>query len=247
MKKITDYKEISSLIMKYFKRGVLTNNFLTKEDYLAEISEGRLFYENGDEFLCVYVLRDEFCQLYFHALNDKVVLPKTDIPQVCECVGYEDFILKNGFNKLITRTKLEHLVNEDKFLNEAVVSDIKDAEGIFNLMSETFNAVTGYMPTLATIQSECERGLIYKITLNGTLAAVLRLAVAKNSVHIKHLCVAKEFQGQGLGRKMCACALSLDKKCTVWTGSKNHVALNLYKSFGFEECGLRSVVYRKDV
>ena len=247
MKKITEYKELSPLIMRYYKRGVLTNNFLSKEDYLSEISEGRLFYESSDMFLCLYVLRDDFYQLYFYALSDEVVLPVADRDLVCDCVGHEDFLCKNGFTKLMTRTKLECSDTGKIFLNETLVAEHKDANCVFKLMSDVFNPITGYVPTHTKIQNECLNGLIYKVVCDNKVVAVLRLAVSAKSVQIKHLCVDNLFQGRGFGKKLCVAALSHGKNCSVWTGEENLSALNLYKSFGFKESGLKSAVYRKEV
>ena len=245
MKKIIDYKELSPLIMKYYKRGVLTNCFLSKEDYIAEISEGRLFYKCDDSYLCLYVFRDKHYQLYFYALDSDVIFPDADMPLICDCVGYEELLKKNGFSKLITRIRLEH-AGMDGVLNEAFIASVQDAVEVHKLMMESFDSMTGYVPTFTQIKNECESGGIYKIVIDEKLAAVIRPIVSKNNVHIRHLCVSKEFRGQGLGGKLCECVLSHGKMCSVWTGSENAVALNMYKSFGFKENGLTSVVYRKD-
>ncbi len=246
MKKITDYKELSPLIMKYYKRGVLTNCFLSKDDYIAEISEGRLFYKSDDSYLCLYLLRDGHYQLYFYALDSEVIFPSADMPLICDCVGYEDLLKHNGFSKLITRTRLEH-EGTDGVLNETVIASVQDATEVHKLMTESFDPITGYVPTLAQIKNECENGGIFKIVIDEKLAAVIRPAITKNNVHIRHLCVSKDFRGRGLGSKLCGCVLSHGKRCSVWTGSENTVALSMYKSFGFKENGLTSVVYRKDV
>ena len=47
MKEVTDFKALSKEIMKYFKRGVITNSFLSPESMKCEMKEGNLFYEPG--------------------------------------------------------------------------------------------------------------------------------------------------------------------------------------------------------
>ncbi len=247
MRKITQYSEISPLIMKYFKRGVLTNNFLTKEDYTAEIKEGRLFCKTGDDFLNIYVLRDGFYRLYFHALNEGVVFPSINDTVVCDCVGYEQFLTGNGFIKELTRIKLECANSEPPTVTDGFLAGVSDADEVYEIMKSSFNSFTGYLPTLTQIKSECENGLIYKVESDSKIAGVIRCAKTNSFVHIKHLCVSEEFRGCGIGRKLCSIVLGMGKKCSVWTGKENEAAIGLYESCGFTQSGLESIVYRKDV
>ena len=247
MKKITQYNEISPLIMRYFKRGVLTNNFLAKEDYISEIEEGRLFCKTGDDFLNIYVLRDGFYRLYFHALNEEVVFPSINGTIVCDCVGYEEFFARNGFKKVLERIKLECANYEVQIDTDAFTASVSDADKVYEIMQSSFNLFTGYLPTFTQIKNECENGLIYKTEDCEKITGVLRCAKTNSSVQIKHLCVSQEFRGCGIGRKLCSIALGNGKKCTVWTGKENKTAIGLYESCGFTQSGLESIVYRKDV
>ena len=103
MRQITDYKEISPVILKYFKRGVITNNFLTAEDYKAEIAEGRLFVDSTDDTLFIYLKREEFYILYFYTFSKTAELPVLDLPIVSESVGDgAEFLKNNGFSLYTT-------------------------------------------------------------------------------------------------------------------------------------------------
>ena len=54
------------------------------------------------------------------------------------------------------------------------------------------------------------------------------------------MCVAKEYQGKGFGKKLLQTTLesfknkNLKKAC-LWVGEKNERAIKLYKKFGFKE------------
>ena len=244
MKKITDYKEVSPLVLKYFKRGVITNNFLTAEDYKSEIAEDRLFYDCGEEYLCIYVKRDGFYQLYFHALSEDVLFPEIKEKIVCDISGYEGKILKeNGFCGLIERVRLEKVAEaEGESFEKATM---EDAEEIYELMNNCFDKFTGYVPNLTQIKSECERGLFYKIEKENKIAGILRSGKSGKVSQIKHLCVSDDFRGEGIGKRLCAEFLKEKSKVIVWTGKENILALNLYKSLGFTEDKVTSTVYMK--
>ena len=246
MKKINDYKELSPIIMRYFKRGVITNNFLTKADYVSEISEGNLFYEEEENSLCLYLLRDSFYILYFYALSPSAVFSNQDKPIICDAVGCEEILKANGFKEILTRVQLVREADEITDC-EGRPATKTDAQKVYELMKSSFNDQTGYVPTYHQMLSECSENLIWVYTAGSDIAGVLRLEKSKGATTIRHLCVAPEYQRQGIGKKLCKCAFQDGKKSIVWTGKENNSAILLYKSSGFVLSGMESCVYRKDV
>lgn len=246
MKKITDYQEVSPLVFRYFKRGVITNNFLSAEDYRCEIAEGRLFYKAGDDYLNMYIQRDGFFQLYFHALAEDVTFPEVSELLVCDIAGEPGKLMaNNGFAEHIRRVKLERNVPAAEVFCSPHIAEKKDAKGIFALMGACFDKVTGYVPNFSQIEKECENGLFYMVTKEDKIAGVLRRGQSGKLAQIKHLCVDKEFRGQGIGKILCNEFLRENPKAIVWTGKENVSALNLYQSLGFAKSGLESIVYTK--
>lgn len=245
MKKITNFKEVSPLVLKYFKRGVLTNNFLGTEDYKAEIEEEGLFYEAGEDWLNLYVKRDDFFQLYFYALSEDVVFPTVEETLIADVVGDGARVIeKNGFEPILERIKLE--INTEKEPIEAGIrSEKEDANEIFEIMKRTFDPYTGFAPNFAQVSKECEEGMYYKHMEEGKIAGVLRLGKSGKTAQIKHLCVLEEYSGKGIGKKLTKAFLDENPKAIVWTGKENAAALHLYKSLGFCESKTESIVYRK--
>lgn len=244
MKKITDYKEVSPLVFKYFKRGVITNNFLSAEDYKCEIKEGRLFYNQGKDYLNIYVKRDGFYQLYFHALSETAEFPQVDEMLVCDISNYDGELLKiNGFCENMKRVKLE--INGQATGISSLKAETEDAGKIHLLMTKSFDKFTGYMPNFTQIQAECERGMFLKIEESGNILGALRYGKSGKVAQIKHLCVDACARGNGIGKKICAEFLKENPKATVWTGKENKAALSLYKALGFCESGTESIVYMK--
>lgn len=69
-----------------------------------------------------------------------------------------------------------------------------------------------------------------------------------DEVELLNIVIAKNEQGKGLGRQLLDEALSLlraekSSKCLLEVGHKNHGAIKLYSSMGFEKVGVRKNYY----
>lgn len=242
MNKICDYNEISPLILKYFKKGVMTNNFLTPDDYKAEINEGRLFFESSDDFLNLYVKREGFYIMYFYTFKKDFIFPEinetiiADVPE-----EYSEFLENNGYKKILTRIGLDKPKSdgETQFRDSAKE---EDAEEIFSLIKNTFDKFTGFSPNLSGIRRECQSGLLKIERTEGEISGILRIGKKGNILVIKHLLTNEKYRGKGISKSLLS---GIKDKATVWTGSENIPAINLYKSMGFEENGKKSLVYKK--
>ena len=67
--------------------------------------------------------------------------------------------------------------------------------------------------------------------------------------HLLNMCIDKDFQGQGLGRKMLkylenVCKYNQSKVFLLEVRESNPVAQSLYQSFGFKQVGVRKNYYR---
>lgn len=242
MNKIKDFSEVSPLILKYFKKGVMTNNFLTPEDYKAEISEGRLYYESGDEFLNLFVKRDGFFIMYFYTFSEDFIFPKKDEIIICDVPEeFSKIMENNGFNKICERIGLDKAEEdgENIFENQA---EEADAEEIFSLMNDSFDKFSGFLPNLTLIKKECREGLFQIVKSEGEILGVLRLGKKGKVLVIKHLLTNKKYRGRGVSKELVS---GIKGRATVWTGRDNIPAINLYKSAGFSENGKRAIVYKK--
>ena len=246
MRKITDYKEVSPLILRYFKRGVITNCFLTAEDYMCEITEGCLYCHEGKDCLLIYLKRDGFFELYFYALNKETVFEEIPALTVCEAVGGDcRFLLENnGFVKKLDRVQLE-IKTENDITGSLLKADAAEAKKIFSLMQKSFDKITGKLPTEGQLAKECGDGLIYCVREQDTLCGILRAGKKGTNAVIKHLCVEPSFRRAGIGKALCKELLKEYNSCTVWTGSQNEGALKLYRSLGFTPTTTKAAVYVK--
>ncbi len=83
---------------------------------------------------------------------------------------------------------------------------------------------------------------------DGRIEAYGVLSVAAGEAHVLNLCVRKESQGQGLGRKMLRQLIELARRQGAETvllevRGSNLAAVRLYHSEGFNEVGVRKDYY----
>lgn len=245
MKEVTDFKALSKEIMRYFKRGVITNSFLSPESMKCEMKEGNLFYEPGEDFLEIFVKRNGFYRLYFYALNDRVLFGNQVQKTVCDFSGDDHGILKNnGFLPYLLRVRLMCEQSELKE-TKAEKGNLDDLEEIFALSESAFDRYSGYTPTEEELKSDILKERVYIKRIDGEIAGFLRYAISGKTAEIKHLCVKAHFRRKGIARLLVSMFLSENEKSIVWTGAENTAALELYQSMGFKKDGCKSTVYIK--
>lgn len=84
--------------------------------------------------------------------------------------------------------------------------------------------------------------------MNGEIVAYGILSLGAGEAHVMNLCVAPEWQGQGLGREMLEHLLEICRQEGISTvflevRPSNRPALELYRKMGFVEVGTRKDYY----
>lgn len=77
------------------------------------------------------------------------------------------------------------------------------------------------------------------------------ISIAANEAHILNICVAKDYQGQGFGKKLLYKILDVAEQSDVDSvflevRDSNTVAIQLYEQEGFNRIGLRKAYYPAD-
>jgi ribosomal-protein-alanine N-acetyltransferase len=105
-------------------------------------------------------------------------------------------------------------------------------------------------PWTAGILRDCIRvgynALVYEI--DDSIQAYGLVSIAANEAHILNICVAPDFQGQGVGRKVLRRLLDVAQEKGVDSvflevRKSNHVAVHLYQQEGFNRIGVRRDYY----
>ncbi len=246
MKQITDFKELSALILKHYKRGVLTNSFLHPDTLKCEIREGRLFVNDNAESLSILLQRDSFDRLYYYAASENTgitIYRET----VTESVGNESLLKFNSFEPVGKRC---HLVKNKAVEAQPLTSEFaqkEDCEAILKLIKNCFDEKTAALPTLTELILKAENGNVLIFKDSAKTAAVLEYGIYGKTATIDHLCTSPEYRSMGLAKKLCTDFISQNsgRRLDVWTAESNTAALKLYKSLGFEADEKTAIIYKK--
>lgn len=131
VKQIENYSELSKLIFSCLKKNVLTNCFLSKEDWEFEIYQKNVYYFLIENNLFIFRKREDFWIFnyyvngYFNSFNLEVLKEKFKQENleilVAEVVGrkindenyqkQQDFLKQLGLKKVLTRERFENVEN----------------------------------------------------------------------------------------------------------------------------------------
>lgn len=89
------------------------------------------------------------------------------------------------------------------------------------------------------------------VEIEGIVAGYAGIWLILDEGHITNIAVAKEYRGQGIGKFLMMGLIDYCKKqgipnMTLEVRKSNIIAQNLYKKYGFLECGIRPNYYADD-
>ena len=264
---ITDKKTLSDLIFKHLGRDLLTNCYLSIKEFLDELEQNTLVYKEFKKNLYILKEREDFAILYYYICD--VESAKNELEELKSMLHYKIIVTEFAYKddptleektlKLfesskyyisLRRTNLEN--KNETYLDTTCSFDNiewkydfdkkEDAIRIRDFLVENFNKITGCIPTIATIENKIEANLFYvleDISLN-KIVGVLEFDLDRVST-IKHLAIAQEYRGKGLGKLLVNKMINNGKGVNVWTTS-NSEAEQFYKNNGFIETGYKSIV-----
>ena len=243
MKEITDINELNSLVLPYFKRGVITNNFLKLEDYEVYFKESSLFFEKTQNVLLLFRKVNEIYNVYFYINgDDDIVFPKNSVVEVIEPdENIINFFKKSGFSEVKLRQEMK-LTNFDKLedKNEVCLAKDEELEDVLEIIKDNFDEVYGRIPSLEELRND--KVLVSKDE-EGYINGLVHFKPNKAFCQISHVVSLKK----GVGKKVLSGYINHEKdKCNefrVWVNSDNERAINLYLKSGHEFTGRKSVVY----
>lgn len=259
MIKIDRYETISKLILSEFKKGVATNNFLSKEDLEAEIKNGSLYAHKFDGGLLILRERENHYVLNYYINNFDTSIDKTFLKDVVvEIVSREE---RDSSKEIVSYFKsqgYEICLERVRYVNnfcENVSCDVtdkiqlcksEDSSFAMQMLKENFNPYTGCIPIMDSFLKDIECGNVY-IYKNDKIEGLLHVRKGKVSSEIKHLVVFESERNKGIATKLVSRYFLDDtaKKKTVWTGKENVAARKFYEKVGYELDGYKSVVLKK--
>lgn len=243
MEEITNIDALNSLVLPYFKRGVITNNFLRPEDYDLFFKEKSLFYEKTENVLLLFRKVNYIYNVYFYINGDGCI----NFPENCvvEIVDPDkkiiDFLGKSGVSEVKVRREMK-LTSFDKLISETKVSSAcdNDINEIIKIIKDNFNDVYGRIPSLEELRND--KIFIAKDEM-GNIEGLVHFKIFNSYSQISHVVSLKS----GIGKKVVSGYINQEKdnfhEFRVWVNSDNDRAINLYLKIGYEFTGRKSVVY----
>lgn len=270
MKQIKSYEELSKLIFAQWKKSLMTNSFLSKESWMREIEEDRVFYKLGNGFLLLFREREDFYILNYYwntplleeikqALKVKKpivveIVGRNELEKqyqeqlkICEDLNFSCILKRERFQKKkIEMMNFENNENIEK-KEEYLIQLANDAGKILNFLEINFSHYTGCIPTLKQLEKEILEKCILQASKDGNIIGVLEYQKNQKGVEIKHLAIAEEYRGKRIASQLLNCYEKMinSNQEFVWTGKENEKAQELYKKFGYQKDGYVSSVYQR--
>jgi len=249
IKRIESYEQLGGMITAQMKRGMVTNAFLSREDWEREIRHGVEFLltEHG---LLVFRNRSSHRVMSFW-VNDGFFdeCPGLSNNTVCEIPmrtgdarteAAVDGWIRAGFAFEFIRQRMASSSGGgewDSSIRKAEIGDLETAE---KLLRDNFSALTGCLPGRDELSHDISAGgvLLYGDT------GLLHHRTAKNKSELRHLCVAESARGQGIGEKLVLGyhSLTLGMKRNVWVREDFAPAKKIYEKCGYAADGMISRV-----
>ncbi len=251
MKKIEAVEELN--VLPRFKKGVITNNFITKTEYEKEIRLGRLYLQtDGDNFL-VLKKRNHFYIGYFHFMEDVNFQIFDDIKENIYIeipfkkrnqIAIKEFankFVENGFTFCFERKKYElHIADIDTFDTTSIQKATPDqAQEIYDLLYAYYKEETGCLPDFEGVEYHIANDEAYCIVEDGKIVGLLTFYSALNKM--AHLVVHQNYRKKGYLAQLMHKYLQLHhgKKTVIWAGENTS---GIYQKYGYAPTEFGSIV-----
>ena len=236
MNRISSFEELKTLASSMLKPGVLTNASISKRDYLPSIEAGKLYYDQGPDYLYLYRQRDGFYICNFYVTNGKLDLNDGCIVEIAyrpKDTKLIDLISSLPYKKELERIRLtrDALSLESGEYTPASEKDLP-------LIKSSFDKYTGCIPT------EEEIKLDYCIS---TDSGLIHYSLDGKTCDIRHMVVKEECRRQGKSNELLEKfnEVTAGLRASVWTNS--NAAIAAYEKAGFKKDGRTSVVFSKGI
>ena len=232
IKKVNSYEEISKLIFLNFKKDVITNNFISKEDFENEINQGKLYYisfekglfilrDRGDFFILNYYLRNvlanEIIDIIHNLINKSLVVEivgksEEDLKylkaiDIFTNLGMKEAVKRERFSKkkneeVGVSTDNKHVGNVSNEDVNVEYCEINDFVDIHELLNSNFNKYYGCIPSVVSIKEDIISNNFYKAVLDNRIVGLLHIKKPNNSSEIRHLVVDKLYRNRGIANAL---------------------------------------------
>lgn len=257
MERAESYEMLAPLLAAQLKRGVCTNAFAAKEDYLREIRAGTLWTHESPGCLLLLRRRESHWRVSFY-LQKGASPPalELDVPAVTElasrprdaamAAAVECWQAK-GYRLLFHRERLALPAGQEVERGPfpARIAAPEDREAVAAILAEQFDPLTGCLPGPEELEEALAAGDVVCVDDGGGRpAGLLHIAPGRGSTELRHLAVRSDLRRKGAARSLLAAYLdhTEHRKSLVWVRKDNAPAEAFYRGSGYAPDGWTSAV-----
>ena len=248
---VRDYQEVAQRVNALLLQGGVTNGLPDRDRLEREIAQGTLVMQEDERGLLLLRKREKWDHLSFFLRKGQSLCGwKPERSTVVELpfrregdpMGTPAEELREmGFRLILRRCRYTRKGRADITYPERDAANLDES---YSLLCSSFSPLTGCLPSREEWDALCKDRQILSVC-----GGVLHYDRKGKTTELRHLAVAEECRGQGVGRALVGaylnrCGAELSR---VWTGEDNEAARRLYESFGYEKDGWTSRVYYFDM
>lgn len=262
MESVNSLVLLEGILSKYpVGKETLTNNFLTKDEYVTYISSESLFYISTDNNVCFFVKKETCYRLYYiiNSLSEVFDIPIGEnyvieilfrgerfFPQqhisYWENIGFKKHLQRDLYELKKSSADFSLYVPKDLGFEIKKVQTLADAKVIKKLFDSAFDIYTGDYITDNELDQIYMHQQLYVAYKNNKPIAGLHYYIKKNVLWLGHIAVSPEFFGRSIAKELVKKHIFEFKeqdiiRYALWVQTINSKAINLYKSMGYQYIG----------
>jgi ribosomal protein S18 acetylase RimI-like enzyme len=254
---LEDVAFLEDVFEKYFQKTTWSNNYMLKGEYVKHIESKKLFFSQEGSNIYFLLQKNGFYRLYYFINEpEKYFITSEKLPIVLEILyrGEENFPQKHhefwqqsGFESHLTRDCYFLKIKEIKEIKEFEFSEdlhIQNAASLDEihyakkLIDYELDLFTGDNLSLNEVSEFAKEECVYMAYSDGKLCGFLQSEFKNNTFWLGHIVVDSTFRGKGIAKALVNHYINQgkDRKCNqfqLWVIKDNHVAVELYKKYGF--------------
>lgn len=253
MQRAESYAALAPLLSAQLRRGVVTNCFLSAEDYQRELPRGLYYEARGGCLLLLRQRSDHFILNFYLQPGGTFFLPEVQNPIVTELscrakdadamAAAAEQLQGLGFTECFRRLRRTRPAVEAPCTKETANVPF---EAVQAFLYAQFDPLTGCIPPEDALRAATAAGEMLCLTDEAGITGLLHYAPGRASCELRHLAVREDCRGRGLAQQLLTqmTARTDGQKCIVWARAGNTPAERFYEKNQFQPDGWSSAVLR---